>query len=69
MFPNPSSGIVNIETQEELTAITLYSISGKQLLHTTQLMKQIDISNLATGVYILRMTSKNGVVEKKIVKE
>lgn len=69
VFPNPSNGKVTIETQEELTAITLYSMSGKKLLHTTELMKQIDISNLATGVYILRMTSENGVVEKKIVKE
>lgn len=68
IFPNPSNGIINIESQEELTSVSLFSISGQELINTRN-TNIIDVSHLATGVYILRIVSQNGVVEKKIVKE
>ena len=68
VYPNPSSGIINIETKEELTSISLFSISGKELIKTLN-TNQIDISKLASGVYVLKMNSVNGVVEKKIIKD
>ncbi|MEN9002504.1 MAG: CocE/NonD family hydrolase [Flavobacteriales bacterium] len=68
VFPNPSNGIINIETQEELISISLFSVSGKELINTG-VTNKINVSNLASGVYILRFVSQNGVVEKKIVRE
>ncbi len=65
-YPNPTSskiffqGISGIEKQ-------ILDISGRQLLSTYE--NQIDLSSLKQGIYILRVESKDGIIEtRKIVK-
>lgn len=59
IFPNPSSGIfqVNLE-RENIKSIKAYSILG-QLQKETQFENTIDLSTLASGVYLLEILSAN----------
>lgn len=58
VFPNPTSSILNIESQIALTQVEVFSILGKKVLSVNS--KTIDVSKLNSGVYFLRLTTKNG---------
>lgn len=65
--PNPTSGIIDIINlpQQKLSDVEIYSIQG-ELIQNYSLMEQgeIDISNLPSGIYLL----KSGNKHKRIVK-
>ena len=76
-FPNPNEGKFRLSfnvRQEGRTSVRIYSIEGKEV-YTEELgrfsgvyEKEIDISNLAPGTYILHIVkNKNTVAEKLIV--
>jgi hypothetical protein len=72
LYPNPASDKVTISTDmTEHSVISVYSLQGQILLQ--QQIKQgktdIDISELAKGVYILKLTSDARVEEGRIIKE
>jgi hypothetical protein len=76
VFPNPSSGIVNLSVNnneaKDLT-ITVCSLLGetvyysKEVLFEDDLSLKIDLSNVANGVYFIRLGSKNKSYTKKII--
>ena len=51
-YPNPARSIINFE--KEVADVSLLNLEGKVVL-TDENIKQIDISNLAAGVYILKI--------------
>ncbi|MDG1729329.1 MAG: T9SS type A sorting domain-containing protein [Algibacter sp.] len=68
LFPNPASSELNVETAANISKIEIYSVLGKRVLSTSK-SKSIDVSSLAPGVYISKITSDNGsVLSKRIVK-
>ncbi len=77
IHPNPTSGklFVQIELPEsQLINLSVLNITGKQVMETENgsvYVKQyeLDLSNLADGVYILKISSKDGVYTEKIVLE
>ena len=69
VFPNPTSNVVNIETNGsfEIKEMVLYNVLGERIrLKTTN--KLIDLTNLNTGIYLLRIKTSNETITKKIVK-
>ena len=68
IYPNPASDIVNIETENELQSVEIYSLQGQKVLSST--LNAINISNLASGVYMVRMQDVEGnAVMQKFVKK
>lgn len=70
VFPNPANGILNISGIETAN-IEIYNISG-QLVFSQQNINNnssINIENLQTGIYILRVKEKNNIYTQKIVVE
>lgn len=70
VFPNPAKSIVNIDlpTNVELNYDQLFDIIGKDTGIIIQNHK-LDISTLPSGVYILKLSTKSGIITKKIIKE
>jgi len=71
VFPNPSTGIVNISSDNEIQAISLIEIKGKALhfpVHPAK-AQQIDISALPTGIYFMQIRSNDQHYYKKIIKK
>ena len=75
-YPNPSSGIINLNLESvnnEMVDIKISGINGnviyfeKGILINKSLKKQIDLSNFANGVYTLFVISENYIVDKKII--
>ncbi|KXN98287.1 hypothetical protein LS48_12035 [Aequorivita aquimaris] len=69
IYPNPTNGILYIESKESISQISVYTILG-QLIETNQNTNQIDLSKAESGVYLLKIEDANGNSQThKIVKE
>lgn len=71
IYPNPTSSIINIAASQNITVIKieLFSINGVKILEKNENLKDIDISKVAAGIYLLKITSDYGVHNSKIIKE
>ncbi|MCR5036808.1 MAG: S8 family peptidase [Bacteroidales bacterium] len=69
IYPNPVNDIVMIEThgRASLQNVIIYDVNGRKVLSTSE--SQIDISNLPSGVYLMKIESSDGIFYKKIIKE
>jgi extracellular elastinolytic metalloproteinase len=73
IFPNPTQNVVNVifDTPSVSTAkATVLAMDGKVLLMQNLLSNtQVNLSNLAAGLYFMRVETDKGVVQQKIVKQ
>jgi len=67
IYPNPSQGIFNIETENQIVKVDVYNIAG-QLVYKAQDSKTIDISSQSSGIYFVNIITNEGSVLKKIIK-
>jgi hypothetical protein len=68
IYPNPVVNSINVVSQHSLKNITIYSILGTKVLSSYE--NTIDVSNLKTGVYIMKIeTIKGQIVSKRFIKE
>ncbi len=71
-YPNPSSGIFRIQTQTTGNLnVKIYNILGN-LVYTNNdycNLKEIDISALPSGRYLVKLTHKTGHITKSIIKK
>ncbi|MDC9722848.1 MAG: aryl-sulfate sulfotransferase [Urechidicola sp.] len=68
LYPNPTTGIVQINTNLIIDFIEVYDVFGK-LIKTEKNNQYIDIGELATGIYIAKIRSGNNFGVKKIIKK
>lgn len=68
--PNPSSGKIEVSSDQPLSELELLTIDGQVLkvYRTKDLATEIDLTNLPSGLYMLRMQSEQGAVCRKIQK-
>ena len=67
IYPNPTNGKINIETNQQIEKITILDISGKIIIETTN--KEIDLSKQKTGTYFVKIETENGIFTEKIIIE
>lgn len=67
IYPNPSSDNIHIDYEHNFTTINIVNLQGKTVLQSTH--KNIDISGLERGVYVVQMMSENGILNSKFVKQ
>lgn len=72
IYPNPSSGVINVESNVVANDIKIYSMAGK-LLHSqslNEMQSTVNISSLSRGVYIAHISLSNGTTQKaKLIKQ
>ena len=70
VYPNPSSNLINLKSLEKNDEymISIFDIFGKKIIHNLKNPKQIDISSLANGQYILKIESEEGTINEKLLK-
>jgi uncharacterized repeat protein (TIGR01451 family) len=68
LYPNPASSLLYIKTEGiQPQTITIYDVNGQAVL-THLFTPELDIHNLASGVYLLEINSVEGVARKRWVK-
>ena len=71
--PNPATNVININNAENIlvTNVSILDINGRTVNSTSfdgVASAQINISNLALGMYMMNISSDKGTISKKIVK-
>lgn len=69
LYPNPATnGKVYISTdQNAAKKILIFDVFGTQVLETTILGKELNVSDLDAGVYVLRVYEKNKTATRKLI--
>ena len=71
IYPNPSEKEISIEATFDFNEVVLYSPNGQHISYANYCecgRQTIDISNLAAGVYIIRISSDEQFAVSKFVK-
>jgi len=72
IYPNPARGnLVKIKTQEDITALWLYSLKGELVQHTRPNDNPvfIDVSGISPGTYIVRAEVDGKILEQKLIRQ
>ncbi len=70
LYPNPSSNTVSIKSSSFLLEkVEIYSLQGTLMKKITRTMDQINIEDLSSGLYLLKIYAKEGMTTvKKLAK-
>jgi bacillolysin len=75
IYPNPSNGLFTLKKIKNIDLITaeVFDINGRSIktidLTTMQNEKEIDITNVASGVYFMTLTSKDAKSVVKLIRD
>jgi len=68
IYPNPVSDILYFDTDQEINKVILFDMLGRKIIEQNN-TKNISVSDLQKGSYILKLFSDKGVQTEKIVVE
>ena len=75
MYPNPTTSEVTIDLgkQMNLLSVGVYSLSGQQVLseniNSTTTSHTLNVGRLATGVYLVKVTTDSGTFSQRLMKK
>jgi Outer membrane protein Omp28/Secretion system C-terminal sorting domain len=69
LSPNPATNMLNVQTDETLLQIDAFNLQGKQVFMQKNPSQRIDVSDWKSGVYLVRVTTRNGTKAVKVVVE
>lgn len=74
IYPNPANDVINISADFTVNKIEVFDVSGRLVFKTVGIAhsktdnKTINISNIKSGIYFVKVYGKSGVFIKKITK-
>jgi hypothetical protein len=68
IYPNPTRDLVYIHAESEITSINLSDLSGN-LIQDKELNTVVKMADLPNGIYFLTITTTQGSITKRIVKQ
>jgi len=66
-YPNPTVNSLSFNNVINLKQVKIYSLNGIEVLNTSLIKKELDISNLTSGVYFVIMILEKGEKTKKLI--
>ena len=61
LFPNPTSGLLNIRSQEEIQSIRVFDLMGRKVFDAPYQNEAIDLSFLKAQNYIVELQKELAV--------
>jgi hypothetical protein len=69
LYPNPATSSFKVKGIVSYATLSLYNMNAKLLLTKTFTDNEtISVSTLPKGIYVVKISTKEGVIEKKLVK-
>jgi hypothetical protein len=70
MYPNPTNGIVMMDTNgQRILEISVYNTTGQLIANPDVHSNSIDLSSFSSGIYMVKITTAENVITKRIVKK
>ena len=69
-YPNPVKDIFNVKYNKEIISIEVYDLTGRNVISVkpNTLEVQLNMTNLSSAMYIVRLQSVDGITELKVIK-
>ena len=70
IFPNPTSGQINVNSVDKILEVSVSDLTGKIIITSSPLkqgMLQLNLSNMSNGHYFVKVETENTVVFKSIL--
>lgn len=67
IYPNPTSGKINLQAEVDITQLELYNSNGTLLIYNQS--NSMDLEGLNPGVYFLKVVTKKGTYVERIIKK
>jgi PKD repeat protein len=68
IFPNPATGLVQIQGVGVITAVTIYNALGERIMRTTvNGDAELDLQTLQKGIYLVQVMNEHGVHFEKLI--
>ena len=68
VFPNPTNGIIQIQSSSPLNSIRILNITGTEIMRCTN-CKEVNLSSLRAGIYVMEYETNGKKYVEKIVKQ
>ena len=70
-YPNPVKDVLNLSFIENITIVEIYNLLGQKVFEnkSNDNSTQVDMSNLSTGSYLVKVASDNQTKTIKVIKE
>ena len=71
IYPNPADDFIQIELKDyrEINSIRIYNYLGQLLISHSGNARSLEVSNLASGNYIIKFITDNGTFSKQFIKK
>ncbi len=69
IYPNPVDDILYINAETEVEEVSVYDVYGRQQLTVNGQPSSIDVADLNSGIYFVRIKTNDKVVARRFVKE
>ena len=72
IYPNPAKDEIYISSNERIEEVTVYNVNGQQTIAISQQLSAnsctINIANLNSGIYIVKINTEKGNIVKRFIK-
>ena len=68
LYPNPTTGIITVEADEEVVRVEVFDYTGRNVA-VFESQTTLDLSRLAAGIYTLRITLPERIEVRRVVKQ
>ena len=70
VYPNPAKDVIGFQSELPLASVEIFSLTGSKVLSKSNNVEQVEVGNLAKGIYMLKATAADGkVATQKLIKE
>jgi hypothetical protein len=70
IYPNPANNVIRFQSKLPLGSVEIFSLTGSKVLSQSNNVEQVEVGNLAKGIYMLKATATDGkVATQKLIKE
>lgn len=70
IYPNPAKDVISFQSELPLERVEIFSLTGSKVLSQSNNVRQVEVGNLAKGIYILKASAVDGkVATQKLIKE
>ena len=69
MYPNPVQNYLSIQSNLPITGVQVYSLLGELIKDVPGNFSRIDLRNLNSGIYMIKIHSDQYAVTKKLIKK
>ncbi|TDR25483.1 T9SS type A sorting domain-containing protein [Flavobacterium cheniae] len=71
LYPNPAKDVLNMQAKQDvaINSVEIYNQLGQIVMATTNAINSVDVANLASGTYFVKVNTEKGSANAKFVKE